>query len=341
MRRRTLWVAAAALLAAACADHKTAAERRPVPVTVVTAEDGSAGGSRSYVGSVEGAAAVPVSFGNGGVVTMIAAREGQRVKAGDLIGSVDSRNAAEACNAAKATLEQARDAYGRARMVHEKGSLPDIKWVEVETRLNQAQSTYNIARQSLEDCRLYAPVGGTVCRVRAEVGSRMAPGVPVMEIVDLSRLYVRMSVPEVDMALIRQGTPVTVDINALAEQGGRGLKGTVESIDVSPDEVSHCYSCRVELRRTPAGALPGMVCGCRIWGGDRSSGIELPGRAVQLANDGSRYVWVAADSTARRRAVVIGDLTATGVLVTDGIAAGEKVIVDGVLKLSEGTRVCY
>lgn len=322
-----------------CVGKTQESGRQNVNVGVVVVHNGTVESHRTYVGTVEEASTTPVSFGIGGRITAIHVRDGQHVKAGDLLATIDSRDAANACAAAEAALEQARDGYARAKQVYDKGSLPEIKWVEVQTRYNQARNAYDIAKHRLDDCNLYAPVSGTVERVLVENGTHAAPGVPVMSIVDVSSLYVRMSIPEVDVNQIGMGSKVLVDISALSDSTGMSLPGVVVEREVTADAVAHSYNFRVRLQRMPKGLLPGMVCSCRLPSAGAERGYELPGRAVQLANDGSRYVWTIKDGKAHRQPISVADLTRTGVLISSGLQDGDTVIADGMLKVSEGMLV--
>lgn len=329
----------ALLLIAGCQAQPQEGERDPVSVGVMAVRGGTAHSHRSYVGTVEEASSTPVGFGIGGRVAAIHVRNGQQVEAGHLLATIDSRDAANACDVAAATLDQARDGYNRAKQVYEKGSLPEIKWVEVQTRYSQAQGAYQIAKRRLEDCSLYAPVGGTVEGIVAEAGSHVAPGMPLMNIVNLSALYVRIGVPEVDVNRLRVGTRVVVDVAALQDSVGMALPGIVAERDVTADVVAHSYSFRIRLLRKPQGLLPGMVCTCRLPAEEMGEGYELPGRAVQMANDGSRYLWLVRQGKAHRQPVRVADLTRTGVLINEGLCENDTVIVDGMLKVSEGMEV--
>ena len=339
MMWRALLLSMACVVLMGCVSKTQEVGLQEVSVGVVVVHDGTVESHRSYVGTVEEASTTPVSFGIGGRVTAILVRDGQRVKAGDLLATIDNRDATNACDAAAAAFEQARDGYTRAKQVYEKGSLPEIKWVEVQTRYNQARNAYDVAKRRLDDCNLYAPVGGTVERVLVETGTHMAPGVPVLNIVDMTSLYVRMSIPEVDVNHVGINSKVLVDISALPDSLGMALPGVVAERDVTADVVAHSYNFRVRLQRMPKGLLPGMVCSCRLPAINEEEGFELPGRAVQLANDGSRYVWTIKDRKAHRQSVGVADLTRSGVLINSGLREGDTVIVDGMLKVSEGMVV--
>ncbi len=342
MRHRSVIVVLALsslLLASGCIVKPRDEERKPVRVGVMQAAQGTASSQRTYVGTVEEASTTAVAFSLGGRVTAVHVRNGQHVVAGQRLVDIDNSDALNACEAARATLEEAKDGYRRAKVVYEKGTLPEIKWVEVQTRLNQAQSVYDIACRRLDDCSLQAPVSGIVQQVAIEPGTYVAPGVPILSIVDLSNLYVRISVPEIDVNRVAIGSMVSVDIGALPDSLGFGLTGIVTERNVTPDPIAHSYSLRVRLQRPPHGLLPGMVGTCHLSSANQSRGMELPARAIQLTTDGSRFVWIVKQGRAVQAPVTIGDLTTSGVLVTSGISPDDTVIVDGTLKVSKDTEV--
>lgn len=332
-------LAAFTLLLTACQPQEHSGESRVVKVNVLTVTDGTSGGYHEYVGTLEEAAASSLSFGVGGRVTAIYVKEGQHVTAGQLLASVDKSSATNAFNAAKATLNRAQDGYNRAKQVYDNGSLPEVKMIEVQTQLDQAQSMFEMARKNLDDCNLYAPTSGTIDSRMIEKGSSVTAFQPVMRLLDLSSLYVKMSVPEIDIAGIRVGDSVRVMVNAVSDSVAPAFKGFVEERRVSADAMSHSYLVRIRMMANQRGLLPGMVCRVRLASKQVSSGVEVPNRAVQLMGKGERFVWVVADGKAQRRPVTIGDLTSTGVLVTLGLTQGDRVIIDGMMKVSEGTNV--
>lgn len=338
MKMKNLFIPLAVLALAGCHNAEQQQQDRVVKVNTITVHEGIRSSAHEYVGTLEEASASNLSFGVGGRVTAVYVKDGQRVQEGQLLASVDKSTAANAYKAAKATLDQAQDGYNRAKQVYDQGSLPEVRWVDVQTQLNRAQSMCDIAKKNLDDCNLYAPASGTVDSRSIERGSSVTAFQPVMRLLDLTRLYVKMSVPEVDISKINVGDSVMVEVNA--QSGERApLRGIVEERNVSADVVSHSYMVRIRILQHQRDLLPGMVCRVRLAGTSTSAGIEVPNRAVQLGHEGSRFVWIANDGTAHKREVRIGDLTASGVLVAEGLEEGDIVVVDGMLKISEGTKV--
>lgn len=311
-------------------------EPRVVKVRAIEMRSSVHHGSHEYVGTLEANSASDLSFNTTGRVTHIYVKNGQYVRKGKLLASVDKTLATSSLKAAQATLEQARDGYNRAKQVHDQGSLPEVRWVEIQTSLQKAEAACEIARQNLGECDLYAPHDGTVDNRQVECGNSVSPLQPVMRLLDLSRLYIRISVPDVDINNIRQGDTATVAVSAL---DGLPLQALVEERTVSADRLSHNYTVRLRLLNRTKEVLPGMVCRVGFEAHNSETGFEIPNRAVQLTHEGKRYVWVVNNNTAERRMVEIGDLTRTGVVVTNGLQEGDSVVTDGTAKISNGTQV--
>ena len=300
-----------------------------------------------YVGTIESETTVDVGFSNAGRVVSLAVKEGQRVTKGQVIASIDNTVAMSSFKAAKTTLDRAEDAWRRAKQVYEKGSLPEVKWIEVQTQVNQAQSMYDIAEKNLSDCLLRSPITGTVAKCHVQVGASVTPLQSVARVVDLNRICVAMSVPEGDITSIRIGDTVSVYINAADSMTA---KGVIDAKDITSDPISHSYIVKSTLlasRDQIARLLPGMVCRVKMAtkrkaDSEQRAHFLVPQRAVQVDPDGGRFVWaVDDDSTTLRKPVVIGDLSKKGVIVTEGLTQGDIIVTDGTYKIASGTKVKF
>lgn len=332
-----LVIATAVLFLAGCTkkDVKKGGKAE-VPVSVVDVVSGSISDAHEYIGTAEEGSSVTLSFNTAGTIKTLSVKEGVPVKKGQLLATLDERTAQSAYNAAKAALDRAKDGYSRAEQVYRKGSMAEVKWIEIQTQLEQAQSMADISQKSLEDCRLYAPVSGVIGNISVEKGMNVLPYQPVFNIMNISQLAIKINIPENEISKIRIGQKVKVRVSSLDDAV---FEGAVDERGVAADELSHSYPVKIRLSRTPKDLLPGMVCKVAFAGGDSSEGFEIPNRAVQLDNDGRRFVWVAEDGTAHRRYVTIGDLTRNGVIISSGIEENEQVITDGISKICEGSKI--
>jgi RND family efflux transporter MFP subunit len=309
-----------------------------VETEVISDHAGRAG--RSYVGIVEEREGTAVSFTGMGVVKRVFVNEGQPVRRGQLIAEMDDTQARNLLSGAEASMTQANDALERMKMLHDNGSLPEMQWVEVQSRVAQARSQLAVARKNLSDCRLVAPVSGIVGRKQVGAGETALPSQAVVTILDISSVKVKVAVPEAEISSITPSTPSSISVEAAQKQvsGGRIEKG------VQADAITHTYDVRIHVANADRKLLPGMVASVRLLteGSHAITRKSLPVTAVQKAADGSLFVWtVAADSTAHRSKISIGKTHNNQVAVSEGLDIGQRVVTEGYQKLSEGTKVVF
>ena len=335
--KKKFWVLAACFtLFVSCKEIRKTEKEVVVPVKVTTVETDSMSRAQQYVGTIEADKSVTLSFETGGLIRNIYVKEGQKVQKGELLAELDDRTARNAYQAAKVTLEQAEDGYKRAESVYKKGSLPEVKWVEIQTQLNQAKSMADICLKNVENCKMYATQSGTIGNKRVEAGDNVMPFQPVMQLLDMGKISVKVYIPEKEIAQTRVGQRARIYVTAM----DTSFKGCIREIGVIADPLSHAYPVSIVLDRVPSNLLPGMVCKVDIQNGSHYEvGIEVPANAVQLGNDGRSFVWVADGEKAHKCYVTTGDFTAKGVWITEGLQQGDKVIVEGFHKICEETRI--
>ncbi len=329
----------ALLLLTACQGKEDRAERpQPVRVKVAAAVREAAPAGPGYPGTVEEENGTPLSFATSGTVKSVHVGLGQEVRRGQLVATLDPTSLRESHNLAQATLRQAEDAWQRMKVLHDKGSLPEIKWVEAQSRLEQARAAERIAAKQLADCKLYAPFSGRIAEKNVEVGQNVAPGIPVASLVTADVLKVRVAVPEAEMGRIAVGQQARVTVQAL---GGRTFAARVVEKGVVAHSLSRSYDVKLRVEGRPEGLLPGMVADVALLASTPAEGAAcvLPAGVVQLDEQNRTFVWVVKGGKARRRAVTCGRYVAEGVEVRSGLSAADSVIVEGQQKVCEGTEV--
>lgn len=329
-------------LLASCSGSKE--ERKVAPVRVKTEVVGEAAdvNGRTYVGEVEAESSTAVSFTGSGTVLRVLVDEGQRVSKGQLIAEMDATQARNALANCEAQMRQANDALARMKQLHDQNSLADMKWVETQSQVAQAQAQLDMAKKAVADCRVHAPVSGVVGKKMMNAGETALPSQPVCTILNINNVKVKVSVPEKEIAQFSATTPTEIRVEALGETfaGGRIEKG------VQADPVSRTYDLRIRVENPGERLLAGMVCEVKVMGGsdtvaaNETTGevVMVPITAVQRSADGSMFVWKAEGGKAHRAKVTLGEASGNRMEVMSGLKKGEKVIVEGYQKLSEGTE---
>ena len=330
----------AVLALCSCSEKKEGGAKLPIRVMTEMVHTDTGVGGQTYVGIVEEREATAVSFTGMGVVKRVLVSEGQAVSRGQLIAEMDDTQARNLLSGAEAQMTQANDALQRYQMLHDNGSLPEVQWVEIQSKVAQAKSQLEVARKNLADCRLVAPVSGIIGRKTGGAGETALPSQAVVSILDVSSVKVKVAVPESEVGTIGANTPSAIKVEAIGRsyEGGKVEKGIVA------DALTHTYDVRIQVANGERRLLPGMVASVRFDVKDRPTAGQpsVPVTAVQRKADGSLFVWTAdKDSTAHRTTVTVGETQGNRIAVTAGIGSGQRVITEGYQKLSEGTKVIY
>ena len=254
---------------------------------------------------------------------------------------MDDTQARNLLAGAEAQAQQAEDALQRYQLLHDNGSLPEVQWVEIQSKVAQARSQLAVAKKNLADCRLVAPVGGIVGKKMVKAGETALPSQAVVTILDISGVKVKVAIPEAEVSGITSRSSSYIEVEA----AGKRLSGGAIEKGVVADALTHTYDVRINVPNGDRRLLPGMVASVRFVATlPQQTGRQatVPVTAVQRRADGSLFVWtVGQDSTAHRSTVTIGQTEGNRIAVTDGLADGQRIVTEGYQKLSEGTKVIF
>ena len=289
-----------------------------------------------YVGIIEEKTSVALGFPVMGTIERINVSEGELIHKGQLLAELNQVSARSMLDAAKATLQQAKDAYDRLKPVFDKGSLPEIQMVDIETKLRQAQSSYDLAEQNLKNCLLYAPADGVVGKKMAEAGEYTIPGTAVLTILDISSVKAGFSVPENEISGITSDCKSEISVTAL---GNLKFEGRRIEKSVMANPISHTYPVHINLNNTGRELLPGMVCSVRLTPANRSKGIVVPIGIIQTTADNQKFVWCDRDGVAKRTIVTTGAARGNGVEILTGLKEGDRIVTGGYHKISEDDKI--
>ncbi|MGL5273464.1 MAG: efflux RND transporter periplasmic adaptor subunit [Phocaeicola sp.] len=333
------WLCGATLgVTTGCTSRTETKQSQPIAVSVQKAIRSESVQTLRYVGVVEAEAGINLSFKVGGYVERVAVQPGMQVAKGTLLATLSSETLEQSFQASQAKLTQAQDAMRRMQELYDKASLSDIKYVEVKTKLEEAQAAYKVAAQNREDIKLYAPKAGYIGMKGVEAGENVLPGQSVFSLLQLEQVKVKVSVPEREIAKLTMQSEATVEVAAL---GNATFQGKLTEKGVVADRMAHTYEVKFTLPNKEKQLLPGMVCQVTLplESSENADAIVLPSGAIQVANDNRTYVWCVEEGKAKMYFVTVGQFTPQGVVVKNGLTEEAQVIVEGMQKVSEGANV--
>lgn len=339
-KKSNITLTALLLILCACQDNN---ETKNIAITSVKVKTISVTPSATYEekhfsGTVEESNETALSFSVMGTVQSVYIKAGDHVKAGQLIASLDQTTISNNYQAAKATLNQAEDAYRRMKELYEKGSLPEIQWIETESKLQQAKSMEEIALKNLKDCQLYAPYDGVIAEKSIEVGQNVAPGIPIAKLIAVNELKVKIAVPETEIADISKQQKAIVKIPALNNQCFNGI---VTEKGIAANPLSRSYEVKIKILDKSSNLMPGMVAEVTLKTSKQEKTLYIiPYHIVQLDEHNNSFVWINNHGKAQKRNIICGDFVSNGVIVLSGLNENDEIIIEGQQKVCENTKIC-
>lgn len=286
----------------------------------------------NYSGSIEAWKTIPISFQTTGTVKNIFIEEGQAVRKNQLLASLDKSDANSSYKIALAKKEQANDAYKRLKKVYEQGSLAEVKWVEVLTKKQQATSMAEISKSNLDKCDLLSPVNGYVGKRKLETGmSAIQLGSP-FEIVEINKVFIKISVPENEISSIKTGQKANILVSALNNQE---FEGYVDKIGIVANKFSRTYDVKILVNNPKFKLKPGMVCGVNLNAGNEESALVVSAKSLSVDEKGETYVYKMNKNKneAIKTKVTIGKYRNNNVEIKNGLTEGDLVVKEGKEKL--------
>ncbi len=294
-----------------------------------------------FSGTVEPSQTIPLTFRTSGTVEKVLVEEGDFVKKGQLLATVDETDARNMLEITQSKYQQALDAYNRLKSVYNKGSLPEIKWVEMETNLAQAKSSLELAKNNLEKCKLISPSAGVIGKRNIEPGmsSINLTGAP-LEIVDLKTVHIKIPVPEKEVSKIKKGLNADILVSALENKQFVG-----KIINVSPvaDKFSRTYDAKIEVNNPDFELKPGMVCDVNLHLQLDNSIVLVPYPSITRDENGNAFVFLVdkVNKKAVKQVVETGNYVGSDVEILAGLTEGQEVVCEGKYKLSDNSLISW
>jgi membrane fusion protein (multidrug efflux system) len=287
-----------------------------------------------------------------GPIVQLSVREGDFVRAGQLIARVDPSVYELDLKEAEGALEQAEATYqeltlGDDRIEDESLRAERQRQARVRSGLAGQEARVEKARYDLRKTEFRAPYAGRVANLAVDVGSRVGPGDSIATIVDVSSVDVDVQVLESEIAAVARGREATVDFTAFP---GETFTGRVVSVNPVVDPLTHVGRVTVRLENPEARILPGMHATVRIAGSLYEDRVSVPKEAIversrrevvfvfEPSGDGSdtgrakwRYVTTGLENEDRVEIVPSDD--------TEMVAEGEVVLIGGHTTLTHDATV--
>ncbi|MBO7417668.1 MAG: efflux RND transporter periplasmic adaptor subunit [Bacteroidaceae bacterium] len=323
-------LAAGVLTACGGSDNKETAKVHSVMTVLPINRQESA--VKNFSGVVKENSTVSLSFRTPGQIARVLVKEGARVRRGQVVATLDTKDYQLAVDAAQTRYDQMKNEADRLGKLYESKSISGNDYEKVTSGLEQLRINLENAKNQLSYTQLTAPVDGTIQKVNFEASEMVSAGLPVMDLVDTSSLEVEINIPA-DVYRLLANTTEAYCISA-GQRYNLHKKSALVKADAN------------QLFAVKYGIDGHLSAGVNVnvyieMGGDVAvSGLSIPAHAIFEEGD-KPYVWVVEQGDiVRRHAITLGGVDSEGMaVVTSGISANDRVVKAGVNALHEGDKV--
>ena len=327
----------------------------PVPVTAVEVQTRDVPVFLTALGTVSALNTVTISAQVSGQLKAVHFTEGGEVKKGDLIAEIDPRTYQSTLDQSLAKKKQDSALLDAARSTLKRyDELIEKKFVSAQDLENQRQSVsqqeallagddaaISNARTQLGYTRIVAPIDGLAGIRQVDVGNLVqANGGAIVVLTQVQPVNVIFTLPQQDMAKVREAYAAPLTVQAMSRTDSTPLaSGELKVIDNSIDSATATFKLKAEFANGDRKLWPGEFVNVRMQVRIVKGGLVVPGPAVSQGPDGE-FAWLVADGKVTMQPVkTAGQAEDGGVVVVEGLKAGDKVVTEGQFRLKSGLAV--
>lgn len=330
---------------------------RAQPVVVAQAVTKEMPREFATVGRAQTIASIAIRSRIDGVIDKVAVTEGQDVKAGETLFVFDTRQLQASLRQAQASrakdmaqLEQGKRELARLEPLAQRDFATKSALDQQQTNVSSLEGSVGFDDAAIESLNVQisyatitAPINGRIGSIASKAGSSIKANdtTPLITINQIKPIFVSFSVPQRYLPAIQEGMAAgTLPVIAtVPDISGAPEKGAVAYTDNTVDPTTNTLSVWATFPNQDTRLWPGLYVNVSMIFGVQQNAVVLPSEAIQSGQDGSFVFLVRPDMTAQMRPIKVDRAVGNEVVVAEGLNGDENVVIDGQLRLSDGTKV--
>ena len=261
--------------------------------------------------------------------------EGARVGAGQLLVKLDDREQAAITDQAGIALGESKRQLAYMEKLILKKAISTEELQAQRAKVDQLAAAFQAEQAKLDRYVLQAPFAGTLSFHDQSVGALVSAGTVLTTLDDLDTMKLTFKLPESSLSQVARGATITATSDAWP---GTTFTGTINSINPRIDPLSLTFEVRAMLANPDNRLLPGMLMRTQIELPAQQQ-LVVPARSIMFDSN-RRYVYVIdQQNKVTRRVITTGQTNGQYIVVLSGLSAGERVVNEGVVKVSDGAAV--
>ncbi|HEY4676464.1 MAG TPA: efflux RND transporter periplasmic adaptor subunit [Candidatus Angelobacter sp.] len=351
-------LAALLLLAAGCANKESVQAAKPVaaPVRIATVASRTMPVELQAIGNVEAISTVSIKAQISGQLMRVHFKEGDFVKKGQLLFTIDRAPFEAALRQAEGTLAKDEAQSLNSKLDAERYRGLGKEGVVSKQQVDAAGATANAmaatvaadkaavetAKINLEYTSIYSPINGRTGSVGVKEGNLVkANDVPILVTINqIEPIYVSFSIPEQQLAELKQySNTKSLKVTAAPQGSTQRFQGRLTFIDNSVDLTTGTIKLKATFDNAAHMLWPGQFADVNLTLKSQPNAIVVPTAALQTSQNGTYVYVVDQDLTAKQQPVKVGWNVGEDTVIASGLQPGQRVVIDGQLRLTHGAKV--
>ena len=279
-----------------------------------------------------------------GTMTKVHVQEGQQVKKGQALASIDDGGLSNQLVQMKTQLSLAETTYERQKRLWEQQIGSEIQYLQAKTNYESQKAAVDQMESQLEKFTIRAPFAGVVDDVIKDQGTVVVPGGPgteVFRVINLSNMYIKTSVPESYITTVTKGKKVKVFFPILNETVDSFVKETGNFINPN----NRSFSVEIPVPNRSGNVKPNLTARVHINDYRNEQALLIPQNAISENAEGEQYAYVVTNidkdnvATAKKTIITTGKTQGDVIEVLSGINDGQSIIIEGARSVKDGQEV--
>ncbi len=268
----------------------------------------------------------------GGRLLTMTVQEGDYVKAGQTIGSVDFESFEKQKAELQTGLSLATDVFERQSRLWKQNIGSEIQYLEAKNNKERLEKSLETLQSQITKKYIKAPISGVVDQKFLSQGEMAGPGTPVVKILNTSALKVAVDIPEKYISSVKRGQTVTVRYPALDQE----MKKTISMVGRTIDPSNRTF--KIEVKTGSQGGLikPFLLAEVDFVAEQLKDIIAISPELIQEEVSGKKFVFINQDGVAIKRYVEAGQSNDDKVVIESGLEENDEIITEGAFFVKEG-----
>ncbi len=310
--------------------------RRTVKVTTQKTEIKDFDRYVSIQASVQPDDVVMVSSETGGRLLRVNVKEGQSVRRGQLIASVDLQSLEKQIVELETSLDLAKTIYERQKRLWDQNIGSEIQYLESKNNKERLEKSLETLRHNLSKRNVYSPISGVVNMELLQQGEMASPGLPIVQLLSTSKVKVVADLPESYLGTIKKGDRVSVYFPALDKE----IMEKISLIGRTIDPSNRTFKIEIDVKNPKGELKPNLLAEVKVNDFSAKDVITVPIEIIQDDVSGNKFLYVAANSdsllVAEKVIVQTGESHDGVAIISEGLKAGTSIIIEGARNVSQG-----